>query len=309
MTHVFPVQTGENMTKTTKVMRVDCSSCNGCDIEMLATLATRYNLSHLNIEVTYQPEEANILVVTGGVNHKTAKELKKIYEKMKEPKVVVAMGTCALTKCVFQKGYSMIGPVDRFIPVTAYVFGCPPRPQNLLKAIISALGCEPLPADDFWKIPEEFRGMIKHDEEKCIGCGSCVEMCPSFAIRLEEDANRKDIVFNLAKCSYCGQCEEVCPVDAINLVEEPTPIYKDRNLGLLHGCMAREMCKVCGRFWHTEAQHRFIIKMLKEKGLGQEVLKKAEVTLSTCTLCKHNSNYITQTKKEMVQWALKGGES
>jgi len=308
-----------------KAMRVDCSSCNGCDIEILASLVTKYNLSSLDIEVTYDPSEANALVVVGGVNHKTAPELKKIYEIMAEPRIVVAMGTCALTKCVFQKGYSMVGPVDEIIPVSSYVFGCPPRPQGLVLALASALGIELDMNDEFWDAPEGFRGKMKHSEEKCLGCGACVNMCPSFAIRLREDANRKNLIFDLAKCTYCGTCADICPADAIEMTRDYRLIYDDRKLGQLHGCMAREMCGTCHRYWQTEAQHEFIMERLVEKwhpgGSVDKIrsrhpggeaspgflLEKAEQSLGTCGLCKHHSDYLRRVKKEMSVWAMNGG--
>ena len=141
-----------------------------------------------------------------------------------------------------------------------------------------------------------------------MGCGACVNMCPSFAIKLTEDANRKNLSFDLAKCTFCATCADICPTEAIKLTEEYRLIYDDRKLGQLHGCMGKERCGVCNRYWHTAEQHSFVMEALKEKNYPEEILRKAEEVLSTCTVCKEHSEYITRMKKDMAHWAMEGGE-
>ena len=166
------------------VYRFLSAGCNGCDVQILECLAPRYRLTELGVKVVSTPEEANVLVLTGGVNVKGRDELLKAYEKINPPKIVIAVGNCALTKEIFDKGYPMVGPPDQLVPVNYYVPGCPPRPQAIVKAIAAILGVKIDEKEPHWLAPEGFRGKHEFDEEKCIACKTCVNACPVKAITL-----------------------------------------------------------------------------------------------------------------------------
>ncbi|RME02631.1 MAG: NADH-quinone oxidoreductase subunit B [Planctomycetota bacterium] len=107
-----------------------------CAIELMATAATRYDISRFGAEVMrFSPRQADLLIVGGRVCIKQMPVLIKIYKQMPEPKWVVSMGACASCGGVFNT-YTMIQGVDRFIPVDVYIPGCPPRPENLLDALM-----------------------------------------------------------------------------------------------------------------------------------------------------------------------------
>ena len=107
-----------------------------CAIELMATAAVRYDIARFGAEVfRFSPRQADLLIVGGRVCLKQMPVLIKIYKQMPEPKWVVSMGACASCGGFFNT-YTMIQGVDRFIPVDVYIPGCPPRPENVLDALM-----------------------------------------------------------------------------------------------------------------------------------------------------------------------------
>lgn len=120
------------------LLHYDGSSCNGCDIEVLAALTPVYDAERLGVENTSDPMQADIFLVTGGINEQNAPVVKQLYNQMPRPKVVVAVGICACTGGVFKDCYNIRGGVDTTIPVDIYVPGCAARPQSIIDGIIKA---------------------------------------------------------------------------------------------------------------------------------------------------------------------------
>jgi NADH-quinone oxidoreductase B subunit len=114
-------------------------SCNGCDIEILATLTPRFDVERFGIKLQGSPRHADVLICTGPVSLQSRERLRRIYDQMPEPKFVVAVGTCAMSGGVFQGCYNNLGGVDKVIPVNAYVPGCPPRPEAIIDGIVKLL--------------------------------------------------------------------------------------------------------------------------------------------------------------------------
>ena len=124
--------------KSPWVVHFNCNSCNGCDIEFLACLTPLYDLERFGILHVGNPKHADVLVVTGSVNHRNARVLKNVYDQIPEPKVVVAMGVCSSTGGIFADGYNVLGGVDKVIPVDVFVPGCPARPEAMIDGILKA---------------------------------------------------------------------------------------------------------------------------------------------------------------------------
>ena len=107
-----------------------------CAIEMMATLASKFDLSRFGAEaIRFSPRQSDLLIVSGRVSIKMMPVLKKIYDQMPDPKWVISMGACASTGGVFDT-YTLVQGVDGFIPVDIYLPGCPPRPEDLIDAVI-----------------------------------------------------------------------------------------------------------------------------------------------------------------------------
>jgi NADH-quinone oxidoreductase B subunit len=118
------------------VFHVNASSCNGCDIEILAALTPRYDAERLGVELVPSPRHADVLLVTGTLNPLMRDRLKTIYEQMPEPRHVVAIGACALGGGVMKECYNAGHGIDTAIPVDLYIPGCPPRPEAIIYGIL-----------------------------------------------------------------------------------------------------------------------------------------------------------------------------
>ena len=127
------------LSRSPWLIHYDCSSCNGCDIEVLAATMPRFDVERFGIINSGDPMHADILLTTGGCNEQNAPVLRQIYEQMPEPKVVVAVGTCACTGGVFKDCYNIKGGTDTVIPVDVYVTGCAARPESIIDGVIKAL--------------------------------------------------------------------------------------------------------------------------------------------------------------------------
>jgi NADH-quinone oxidoreductase B subunit len=114
-------------------------SCNGCDIEILATLTPRYDVERFGIKLQGSPRHADVLICTGPVTRQSRDRLLRIYDQMPDPKFVIAVGTCAISGGVFQGCYNVIGHIDEVIPVNMYIPGCPPRPEAIIDGVVKLL--------------------------------------------------------------------------------------------------------------------------------------------------------------------------
>ncbi len=117
------------------LVHYNSGSCNGCDIEILATLTPRYDLERLGIKLQGSPRHADVLVCTGPVTRQSRDRLRRIYEQMPEPKFVIAVGACSISGGAFRGCYNILGGVDEVIPVDVYVPGCAPRPEAIINGV------------------------------------------------------------------------------------------------------------------------------------------------------------------------------
>jgi ech hydrogenase subunit C len=127
-------------SKSPWVFHYDASSCNGCDIEVLACLTPLYDIERFGIINTGNPKHADIFLVTGSVNEQNISVIKNLYNQMADPKVVVAIGICATSGGIFRTCYNVMGGIDKVIPVDVYIPGCAARPEAIIDGVVKALG-------------------------------------------------------------------------------------------------------------------------------------------------------------------------
>lgn len=128
------------LKKSPWILHYDASSCNGCDIEVLACLTPLYDVERFGLINTGNPKHADIFLITGAVNEQNIPVVKTLYAQMPDPKVVVAVGICATTGNFFRESYNVKGGIDKVIPVDVYVPGCAARPEAIIDGVVQALG-------------------------------------------------------------------------------------------------------------------------------------------------------------------------
>ena len=121
------------------IREVDAGSCNGCEVEITALNNPVYDIERFGIHFVASPRHADMLLVTGPVTRNMEIALKQTYEATPGPKLVIAVGACAIGGGVFGRSYASCGGVDTVLPVDVYVPGCPPRPEALLHGILTAI--------------------------------------------------------------------------------------------------------------------------------------------------------------------------
>lgn len=107
-----------------------------CAIEMMAAGDAKFDIARFGSEVMrFTPRQCDLMIVAGTVTYKMAHVVRKIYDQMPDPKWVIAMGACTSTGGMY-RSYNVVQGIDQFLPVDIYAGGCPPRPENLLNALI-----------------------------------------------------------------------------------------------------------------------------------------------------------------------------
>lgn len=126
-------------TRSPWAVHFNTGSCNGCDIEILATFTPYYDVERFGVSLRGSPRHADVLICTGPVTRQARDRLLRIYEQMPEPKFVIAVGACAISGGVFDGCYNVVGPIDQVIPVDVYIPGCPPRPEAIIHGMTKLL--------------------------------------------------------------------------------------------------------------------------------------------------------------------------
>ena len=107
-----------------------------CGIELMATASSRYDISRFGSEaMRFSPRQCDVMIVAGRVVMKMVPVMQRIWQQMSEPKWCISMGACASSGGVFDT-YCTVQGIDRFLPVDVYVPGCPPRPEQLIRAVL-----------------------------------------------------------------------------------------------------------------------------------------------------------------------------
>jgi Ni,Fe-hydrogenase III small subunit len=121
------------------IRQVDAGSCNGCELEIHALNNPYYNLEGLGIKFVASPRHADLLLVTGPVSVNMEEALRRTYDAVPDPKLVLAVGDCGACGGIFGTSYASRGAVANVIPVDGTVAGCPPSPQAILEGILQVV--------------------------------------------------------------------------------------------------------------------------------------------------------------------------
>ena len=135
----FREKTKRIFGRSLKLREVCAGSCNGCDSEIQALTNVVFDLSRFGIEFVASPRHADGLMITGPVTKNMELALKKTYEAVPDPKIVIAVGACAINGGPFEGGKEVRNGVDQIIPVDLYVPGCPPHPLTILDGLLRLL--------------------------------------------------------------------------------------------------------------------------------------------------------------------------
>jgi Ni,Fe-hydrogenase III small subunit/formate hydrogenlyase subunit 6/NADH:ubiquinone oxidoreductase subunit I len=264
--HIFcrcmPARYHAVSTDDVRIYRFDASGCNGCDVAILE-MATSAPLHRLGIQIAETPDEANLLLITGGANQKAAGELAAVHRRIGEPRRVVAVGSCATTLGIFKGSSVMAGPIDGIVPVDLWIAGCPPRPQTLLLALAEALqirleGLTPLPPSP------GYRGEPQVDPSRCMGCGACAHVCPADAIALGDAGAERLVRFSRGDCISCASCQDACPSQAILLSASEPVWFTDKGTGASRTSVALAVCPACGKPCIPAPQIQWVMRKLEE---------------------------------------------
>ena len=123
-----------------QVRHVDAGSCNGCEVEIGSAFGPIYDAERYGARLVASPRHADALLVTGVVTRNMAEPLKRTFEAVPDPKVVVAVGDCARNCGVFARAYGVVGAVGDVVPVDLEIPGCPPRPEAIVDAVRKLTG-------------------------------------------------------------------------------------------------------------------------------------------------------------------------
>jgi Ni,Fe-hydrogenase III small subunit len=122
------------------VRHVDAGSCNGCEIEIAAAFGPVYDAERYGARLVASPRHADVALVTGPVTRNMAEPLRRTVAAMAEPRIVVALGDCAIDRGEFAGGHGIEGAVADVVPVDLAVPGCPPEPDAIVAALRRVTG-------------------------------------------------------------------------------------------------------------------------------------------------------------------------
>lgn len=126
--------------RSLKLRQVSAGGCNACeaDTNVLNTLA--WDLGRFGIQFVASPRHADGLLITGPVTQNMHLALKKTYDAVSEPKIVIAVGACAISGGPYIDHEQVKNGADTVVPVDLYIPGCPPHPLVILDGLIRFLG-------------------------------------------------------------------------------------------------------------------------------------------------------------------------
>ena len=133
-------QIRRTLGRSLALRHLDSGSCNACDWELTALLNPVYDVRRLGIDFVASPRHADGVIATGPVTSNLETAVRRTYEAVPEPRIVIAVGACATSGGIVGRGYASAGGVAEVLPVDVFIPGCPPRPEAIIFGILLAVG-------------------------------------------------------------------------------------------------------------------------------------------------------------------------
>jgi Ni,Fe-hydrogenase III small subunit len=134
-----------HVRRSLAIRHVDAGSCNGCEHELGAATNPFHDLQRFGLDIVASPRHADILLITGPVTTRMSTALQRAYDAMPEPRLVAALGDCALGCNLLGNRAEHLGGVEAMLPIDIRIPGCPPIPDQIADALITALDKLPAP--------------------------------------------------------------------------------------------------------------------------------------------------------------------
>jgi Ni,Fe-hydrogenase III small subunit len=128
------------LTRSLNVFHLGGSACNNCDIEILDALTPKYDLERFGITLVGSIRHADVLLLSGIFNRKSAIRRKELIEQAPKPYLVIGIGACPCTGLMFRESYNWEGPPGDYVKVDAFIPGCPPKPEAIISAVVKVIG-------------------------------------------------------------------------------------------------------------------------------------------------------------------------
>lgn len=127
------------LTRSLNVFHLAGSACNNCDIEILDALTPKYDIERFGMTLVGSIRHADLILLSGVFNKKAAERLKILYEQAPKPVLVIAIGGCPSTGIIFRGSYNWDAPPSEYLPIDAFVPGCPPKPEAIISGVIQVI--------------------------------------------------------------------------------------------------------------------------------------------------------------------------
>ncbi len=127
------------LTRSLNVFHLAGSACNNCDIEILDTLTPRYDLERFGITLVGSIRHADVLLLSGVFNRKACERLQELVSQAPKPYLVVGIGGCPASGLMFRGSYNFLVPPGDYVPIDAYIPGCPPKPEAIISGIVTVV--------------------------------------------------------------------------------------------------------------------------------------------------------------------------
>jgi Ni,Fe-hydrogenase III small subunit/Pyruvate/2-oxoacid:ferredoxin oxidoreductase delta subunit len=126
--------------RSLKLREVSAAGCNACeaDVNVLSTVV--FDLGRFGIQFVASPRHADGILITGCVSRNMMLGLKKTYEAVPDPKIVIAVGACAISGGPFIDNPEIHNGAESILPIDLYIPGCPPHPITILNGLLRLLG-------------------------------------------------------------------------------------------------------------------------------------------------------------------------